>query len=68
MHDTMLPPNTNYCKCTVCGEYFGGVGGFDLHRRGTVDRCCLPPSMIADKEGRLLLRMNEKGYWVQSYG
>lgn len=67
--DPMLPWYTNFCQCAGCGEYFGGVTSFDLHRRGGVggkgDRRCLPPSEIADREGRRLLRKNEKGYWVR---
>jgi len=32
------------CQCTVCGEVFGNVRGFDRHRIGTLgepDRRCL---------------------------
>lgn len=67
MKDPKLPVGTNYCKCSACGEYFGGVSGFDLHRRGTEDRACLPPSQVANKEGKSLLRLNERGYWVGTY-
>ena len=65
MSDPKLPIGTNYCKCTSCGHYFGGVAAFDLHRRGTADRACFDPAVIADKEGRLLLSLNAKGYWVR---
>lgn len=66
--DPKLPVGTNYCKCSACGAYFGGVAGFDKHRRGVYpDRVCLPPSQVADKKGRPLLRLNERGYWVTSY-
>ena len=66
--DPKLPTGTNFCKCSACGEYFGGVRGFDLHRRGEYpDRTCLAPSRVADKKNRPLLRLNERGYWVSSY-
>ena len=68
MSDLRLKPGTNFCRCAACGEYFGGVNGFDLHRRGDYpDRACLPPSEVADKEKRPLLRLNERGYWIRSY-
>lgn len=65
--DPMLPPYSNFCQCSECGEYFGGVSTFDLHRRGKVDRFCLPPSEVTDKEGNTLLRKNDRGYWVRNY-
>ena len=69
--DPMLPVDTNFCKCSACGEYFGGVGAFDLHRVGRVgsdrDRACLAPSVVADKKNRPLLNLNKKGYWVRTY-
>jgi len=61
--DPMLPIGTNYCRCAGCGEYFGGVSGFDLHRKGG----CVPPSEVRDKEGRRVLHKNERGYWVRTY-
>jgi hypothetical protein len=64
MSDPMLPVGKNFCKCGACGEYFGGVGGFDLHRR---DRACFAPSKVSDKKGRPLLRLNDRGYWVTRY-
>jgi hypothetical protein len=68
MHDKKLPFGKNYCKCTACGEYFGGVGAFDLHRVGAgADRACLAPSAVANKEKQTLLRFNDRGYWVRSY-
>ena len=65
--DPMLPIGTNYCQCSVCGEYFGGVTTFDLHRRGRVDRVCLPPSDVTDREGNGILRKNDKGYWIRNF-
>jgi len=66
--DPKLPPNTNYCKCSGCGLYFGGASGFDMHRRGIQERVCIDPSLIADKAGKPLLRLNDRGYWVGTYG
>lgn len=64
----MLPLNTNYCKCSGCGEYFGGVKGFDMHRIGVYpDRRCLYPGDVADKHGRPKLRLDDRGYWIGSY-
>lgn len=33
MSDPLLPIGTNRCRCTICGAYFGGVGGFAAHQR-----------------------------------
>ena len=68
--DPMLKPGTNFCKCSACGRYFGGDSGFSRHRvKGAGrDRSCLDPSVIADKEGRTLFRLNDRGYWVRNYG
>lgn len=68
IHDRRLSAGTNFCKCSACGAYFGGVAAFDLHRRGKADRSCLPPSVIADRHGRPLLKLNAKGFWVRAYG
>ena len=59
MSDPMLPPGTSRCKCTLCGRYFGGVGGFDLHQRdGEGGRTvCLDPATL----GMVL----SGGYWVR---
>ena len=62
--DPKLPIGTNYCKCPACGEYFGGVRGFDLHRRKDA---CIPPSRVSDRKNRPVLRLNERGYWVGRY-
>ena len=41
----MAPKLTgNRCQCTVCGDYFGSVRGFERHRVGSVgasDRRCM---------------------------
>jgi hypothetical protein len=65
MRDPKLPLNTNFCKCSSCGEYFGGAAGFDRHR---VDHACIPPSAVIDKHGKQELKLNERGYWVRTYG
>lgn len=68
MSDPMLPPGSNFCQCAACGEYFGGVKAFELHRVGpATDRSCLAPSVVSDRKNRLLLRKNERGYWVRDY-
>ena len=63
MQDIKLPVGKNYCKCSGCGEYFGGVSGFDKHR---VDRACIHPSAVADKQGKPILTLNNRGYWVRA--
>jgi len=35
-HDPKLPPYTDFCKCTVCGEYFNSEKPFSMHRQGKV--------------------------------
>ena len=62
--DPMLPIGTNRCRCSDCGEYFGGVGAFDLHRK---KYACVPPAAVANKKNQPLLRKNERGYWVRIY-
>ena len=68
MSDPKLPIGTNYCKCSACGEYFGGVTAFDLHRYGNYpERACLPPADVKDKHERPLLKVSKRGYWVREY-
>ena len=63
--DQKLPHGTNRCKCSGCGEYFGGVRAFELHRVGQYpDRSCLAPSCVSDSQKQPLLRLNDRGYWV----
>lgn len=70
--DPKLPFASNKCKCPSCGQYFGGERAFDMHLgvglRVGGDRACLPPSSVSDKQGRHLLKLNDRGYWIQSYG
>ena len=62
--DPMLPPGTNYCKCSGCGEYFGGVRAFEVHRVGVhEDRRCLLPSGMS----RMGYRKSARGYWGRDY-
>ncbi len=50
-----LSPGRRQCECAACGERFGGVSAFDLHRVGRhgvsegVDRrrCMAPAEMLA---------------------
>lgn len=64
--DSKLPIGTNRCLCSGCGQHFGGVYTFELHRTGTYpDRSCLAPSAVSDRHGRPLLRLNNLGYWVR---
>jgi len=68
MHDPKLKPGTNYCLCASCGEYFGGVRAFEMHRSGpSRDRSCLAPARVSDKHGKTLLELRG-GYWRGSYG
>ncbi len=57
MSDPMLPPNTNYCKCPTCLEYFNSVYPFDLHRIGGG---CLTPKQMEEKG----MAKNARGYWI----
>ncbi len=63
-----LPIGSNRCQCAACGEYFGGVRAFEMHRDGPAgDRRCLTPSGMSDRHGQPFLTLNEHGYWVRSY-
>lgn len=53
--DPKLPPGTNFCLCSACGRYFGGVNGFERHR---VKFQCVDPATIG-------LELNPRGYWVR---
>ncbi|MGH9351985.1 MAG: hypothetical protein ACRD2G_07485 [Terriglobia bacterium] len=54
---TALPVGSRHCCCRACGEYFGGVTGFEMHRRGEYShRYCINPATAGlTKDGR--------GYW-----
>lgn len=68
MSDPKLKKGTRFCKCSACGRYFGGVGGFDMHRVGSWERrICLDPAAVLDKHGRRKLWLNDRGYWVGDY-
>lgn len=49
------------CLCRSCGQYFGGVNGFDTHRR---DGQCLDPEAITTKKGVRKLFLDSRGFWV----
>ncbi|MGH9351269.1 MAG: hypothetical protein ACRD2G_03775 [Terriglobia bacterium] len=54
---TKLPVGSRYCFCSACGEYFGGVVGFDLHRQGEyAQRHCINPALAG-------LTKDSRGYW-----
>ena len=66
--DERLRPGTNFCKCAECREYFGGVRAFDLHRLGpAISRKCADPASLVTRKGRVLLRLNEREFWVGEY-
>ena len=52
-------------ECVGCGTIFGGVAGFDLHRRSAPDgsRYCV---LVADFP-RIGLRLNGKGRWSRPF-
>lgn len=66
--DERLRPGSNFCKCGACGAYFGGVRAFELHRGPGGNRACFDPGGVSDRQGRPLLTLTEKGYWVRAYG
>jgi hypothetical protein len=37
------------CECGACGQWFGGLTGFDMHRVGDYDnrRCLTPKEIVA---------------------
>lgn len=43
----------NKCLCRSCGRYFGGVAGFDAHRRAGQ---CVPPETIG-------MAQDAAGFW-----
>ena len=64
-----LPIGSNRCLCAACGEYFGGVTAFDMHRIGPAhDRRCKAPAQVSDSKGKPLLKVSKYGYWVAKYG
>jgi len=67
MSDPKLPPDTKYCQCSVCGEYFTSPTTFDMHRSGEPgSRVCVHPSKVLDKQRRPRLRLSDKGYWTSN--
>ena len=66
--DPKLPLFKNRCLCAACGERFGGVYAFELHRVGlSPDRSCLSPAAMSDSYGQPILRLNNLGYWVRTW-
>ena len=60
MTDPKLKLGTRFCLCSACGRYFGGISGFDLHRR---EGACLAPETLTNKDGERLLFLSASGYW-----
>ena len=59
MADPMLPPNTNFCQCGGCKEYFYSVLAFEKHRVGPyTDRSCSSHAQMAELKLSL-----DRGYW-----
>jgi hypothetical protein len=57
--------DTGWCRCSECGRTFGGLTGFDLHRRDIVRdpydwRCATDAELLA-----LGLSPDGKGWWRQ---
>lgn len=48
------------CLCAGCGEIFNSLAGFDAHRRGERDKCCVAPSEMR-KTG---MSINARGRWI----
>jgi len=64
VRNPMLPPGTNYCRCSCCDSYFRTVKAFDRHRVGVVvgvgrDRGCLPEAECLASG----LEMDSQGYF-----
>lgn len=48
------------CECSVCGEIFNSLHGFDTHRYGKLERFCLTPEEMR-KSG---MSINSRGRWI----
>ena len=65
MKSPKLKPGSNKSRCAACGEYFGGVTAFDIHRVDPyLDRSCMPQSVMSERG----LHKNSRGIWVRQYG
>lgn len=65
MSDPRLRPGSRACRCSVCGEYFGGERAFDEHRVGPMsDRRSRLVGLLAATRaslgGRLMKRAGQK--------
>lgn len=63
MHDPKLRPAGRTCLCRSCGRYFGGVEGFDRHRK---DGACLDPDTLVGRDGERLFATDRRGVYVRS--
>lgn len=59
--DVKLTPGTNVAHCGACCRTFGGVSGFDSHRK---DGKCLDPNRMRTKAGGPVFRIDKRGYYV----
>ena len=67
--NSKVPVGSNKCQCPACGLYFGGVRAFEVHRVGPGhNRRCLDVAGMSDKLGMPLLTLNDRGYWIRTYG
>lgn len=59
--DRNLKLSGNRSRCTVCGEVFNSVHGFDSHRVGVYPdrRCYTIPQM--EERG---FKLSSTGYWI----
>lgn len=57
--DPRLPIGTNYCKCSACGEVFGGSSGFEFHRVGEFE---------GDRRCRTKKELRKAGYAADDMG
>lgn len=57
---------SNICMCPSCGEYFGGIRGFEMHRAGEFpdSRHCVDPASVG-----LIIKKGKCGtWWIQGFG
>jgi hypothetical protein len=49
--------STNEAHCATCHRHFGGVYGFDAHRR---DGACVDPATLTDKAGNATQHVTQR--------
>jgi len=69
-NDPKLPFGSNYCLCSVCGEYFTSESTFRMHRvdddSGNEGRSCRDPAKILDRGRKPRLRLTPSGHWASA--